>query len=184
MSENLVNVGDFRQFGMQKKHLLDPPHIVFLLHEHDKIVNDFCDKIFPHVADANGFMDKKQALSYLAIYANGIEIRKAHEHFKKIKFNEAEMKELIEILNKPIPELKEYGMPFIQMAQMKFNLYARKWWNTERYKKIFKSDSFFKWIKKIQEYPNLDNGMALLEFNNFKNIDLKVQDLLNTQIQV
>lgn len=180
-----VSIEDFKEFGTQKKFLLDPPHIIYLLHENDKIVSDFCEKIMPRLVDpTTKMMDKGKALTYLAVYTNGIETRKSHEHFSQLKMKEKDILPLIEILKKPIPELKSYGQAFIQLAHMQFSLYAKKWWNEERYKKIYKSDSFFKWIKKIEEYPDVDSGQTMLEFHDFQNIDKKVQDILTTQIKI
>lgn len=182
---NKITIEGFRQVGQQTPLLMDRPDHIFILNQHNKVISDYCDKVLPHLVDANGEIDKREALDKLATYANGVEIRKSYEHFKKVTFDEKEMKEIISILNKPLTELyRDYGQIILQVMFMKFEAYAKKNWNEQRYMKIYKSDSPMKWFRKIKEHPNVDNGKEMLTFHNYQQNRIKIENILNTKLRI
>jgi hypothetical protein len=180
---NTISVDDFKMYVKQKKYLMDSEDLTFIKNYYDKYIEDFCDKILPRYASGEtNQIDKGKAINYLSIYVNGSEVRKSYEYFSKLVFDEKAMKEIIEILHKPLAELRTYGQIAVQLYYFQFRTYVMKWWNDQRYKKIYKSESFVKWLKKIEEYPEIDNARAMLEFNDFQQIDRKVQLIINTSI--
>lgn len=184
MADSKIHLEDFRKIATQKQLLLDGKDILFMINEHNKIINEFCDSVLPNYVDEKKMIDRRTALSYLSIYANGSEVRKAYEHFKKIKFDEKQMNLIIETLKKPLPELYAIGQVAVQIMFVMFQSYAQKHWNEERYKKIYKSDSPIKWIRKVKEYPDVDNAKSLANFHDYANINRKVQDILNTKLRI
>lgn len=180
---NKIPIEDFRRIAKQKQMLMDNEDILFIMNEHNKLVESFCDDVLPKISE-NGVVDKGEALSAFAIYANGMEVRRAYEYYKDMKFDEKYMKKVIDVLNKPLPELYMVGQIAVQMKFQMFHVYAQRWWNMERYKKIYKADSPHKWLRKVKDYPEIDNGKAMAKEFNYPVIKRKVDDIINTKIRI
>lgn len=181
----LITVEDFRKFGQQKVMLLDNKEIEYILNHHTKVVNDFCNEVLPHLTNEQQKIRKDDAVGYLAIYSIGLEVRKAHKQLKNIKFDEKNMKQWIELLHKPLPELyTDVGQITVQIVFGQFQMYAKKNWNEQRYKYIYRYDSPLKWFKKVKEFPEIDSARTLLKFNDYQQIEKKVKDMLDTKMKI
>lgn len=180
-----ISVEDFRLVALQKQMLMDNSDILFIMRDQNTMINEFCDTILPQFVDTTtNMIDKNRALELLSTFANGKEVRKAYDYYKMLKFDEKAMKEIIEILQKPVPELYMIGQVAIQIMFGMFDAYVRKWWNEQRYSKIYKSDSFQKWLRKIKEYPEIDSATAMFKYHNYALVQRKVTDILNTKIKI
>jgi hypothetical protein len=183
--DNFVHVDDFRKMATQRQMLLDNQDILFIIDNQNMNINKFCDSVLAKIADKDGYVEKKRCLEYLAVYANGVEVRRSFEHYKAMKFDEKYMETVFEILNKPLPDLYvEYGQIAVQLMFNMFEVYCKRWWNMERYKKIYKSENPLKWVEKVKEYPDTDSMKTLAEYKNYAQIMRKVQDILNTKIKI